>query len=589
MPREAWIVPDKTGGTETFARGSRPLTLLDGVADVVGRGLGAKRIGTPVFARIVAQTTGGPDRFEPLLAQALETASRWLPSEVRRIAALGDFASGHVSALVEYAQGQTALVSAGTQSDSPPTVEAFVVGTRGVVDWERAAQPIPEPAPAGDSLSATGRRLLGAVRESVGTSRPVSFAGDVPEEEPPSDPGPSAVPEAVSKGRALRKTDPPLGILLVAGARTHQENYAADFAADPRCRLIGVTDAGDVPERRRRLNGQLAERLGIPLLRDLDQALQRDDVHVASVCAEPERRAELMVRCARAGKHLYLDKPLAASAEQAEAVADAVREAGVVSQMFSSVRSAAAGRLRDLVAGGALGSIRAIHFDRTFAKGPAGTVPIDRPRREHARPERFETIDSKREFYNVGVYLLVLLQWLLGRPVRRVFASTGNYFFAEHRRNDMEDFGAAIVELDDGLVATLACGRTGWRSHPMGGLDRTCLVGSRAAASIDAYRPRAEVWADELPWLPPPVAAHDPMGFWKSTMDEAAAAPKRAWIGPSGSARSDAAHFLDCVERGRPSDVSADLACDVLKTLMACYRSAATGQFVACGPPTIGQ
>ena len=64
--------------------------------------------------------------------------------------------------------------------------------------------------------------------------------------------------------------------------------YAPAFAADPRCRLIGLADENDVSPRRRALNEQLAQSLGIPQLASLEDALARTDVHVVSVCAEPE-------------------------------------------------------------------------------------------------------------------------------------------------------------------------------------------------------------------------------------------------------------------------------------------------------------
>src|SRR5437773_346583 len=101
----------------------------------------------------------------------------------------------------------------------------------------------------------------------------------------------------------------PHGILLLAGSRTHQESYALAFRADPRCRLIAVADEADVPPEREALNRQLAGELGIPYIADLETALARDDVEIASVCVEHERRARVAIRCAQAGKHLYLDKP----------------------------------------------------------------------------------------------------------------------------------------------------------------------------------------------------------------------------------------------------------------------------------------
>ena len=538
----------------------------------------SKRIGVPVSVRIVDHTAPDADRLAPVLGRSLEIASRWLDADVRRLAALGDLRSGPVSVLMEFCQGQTALVSAGTRGDSRPLLEVVVVGNRGVLSWEPGGGP---PAPEG-TPSDDARRLLDAVRRSLESRGPVRVDGEPdPQKATPAEVSSQrgAAPRQ-GESRPVTASKPPFGVLLVTGAHTHQENYAEDLAADPRCRLIGVTDERDVAPRRSALNERLAAQLGIPFLPDLDEALSRDDVQIVSVCAEPERRAGLMVRCAEAGKHLYLDKPMTASVDEADAVAGAVRTAGVVSQMFSQVRSSASARVRRLVESGSLGRLRAIHFDLTFAKGPAGTVPIDSPRSEHETPERFELVDSKRELYNVGVYPLVLLHWLLDCRVRRVWAVTANYFFAEHKRNDMEDYAVALMELDDGTTATLACGRTGWRSHPMGGMNRTVLIGDRGGVSIDAYRPRLEVWADENPWLPPKLHPEDPMGFWKSTFEEIEAAPKQAWGTPGASGESDVAHFLDCVEQGRRSDVSADLGAEVVRVLMAAYRSAATGRFV---------
>src|SRR5689334_12535221 len=103
---------------------------------------------------------------------------------------------------------------------------------------------------------------------------------------------------------------PRYGVLLVSGSHTHQENYAAAFAADPRCRLVAVTDEADVDPRRRELNERLAKTLNVPHVADLDQALRLCDVNLVSICAPPERRGRVAVRCAQAGKHLYLDKSL---------------------------------------------------------------------------------------------------------------------------------------------------------------------------------------------------------------------------------------------------------------------------------------
>src|SRR4029453_6714318 len=105
------------------------------------------------------------------------------------------------------------------------------------------------------------------------------------------------------RNRANRRAglrDRPFGILCVTGNQTHQENYAAAFAADPRARIIAVSDERDVDARRRELNERLAARLRVPYIADLDEALAHPEVEVCSVCAPPDRRGRIAIRCARA-------------------------------------------------------------------------------------------------------------------------------------------------------------------------------------------------------------------------------------------------------------------------------------------------
>ena len=115
-----------------------------------------------------------------------------------------------------------------------------------------------------------------------------------------------------------------LGVLLIGGKRSHQENHALVFSEHPRCRLIAVADEPDAPQLRHELNQELADDHGIPYIRNVDEALARSDVHIVSMCARIERRGVVAVKCAEAGKHVYLDKPLCGSVEAADAIVEAM-------------------------------------------------------------------------------------------------------------------------------------------------------------------------------------------------------------------------------------------------------------------------
>jgi predicted dehydrogenase len=459
------------------------------------------------------------------------------------------------------------LVSAGTCGVGRPLLAIELWGNLGILSWEDDC--FQDQSYEERALGETARWLLRRIQRSL-KSFPVQARSTK-----------TASTQAAGRG-AREPKRPPYGVLLVAGDHTHQPDYAAALSADKRCRLVGLTDEANVSPRRKKLNEQLARRLDIPVLADLERALARDDVQIVSICAEPIRRGRIAVLAAQAGKHLYLDKPLAGSLQDADAIVTAVRKSGGVHHMFSQVHGEAAQRVRQLVGSGQLGDLTAIHFDLCFAKGPAGTAKLGAPRDESKVPERFEWVESKRELTNVGVYPLVQLLSLVGRDVKRVTATTANYFFSEHQTNDMEDFGQMLLEVEGGLVASISVGRTGWRSYPAGGLNRAFLIGSKGCTMVDAHRPRVEVWADVDPWTPPASNPEDPMGMWTTLPGSPfEVKPRQSWITPpSEPYATDVSYFLDCIEHGKASMVSAEVGSTATEILMAGYRSAATGKTV---------
>jgi predicted dehydrogenase len=489
------------------------------------------RIGQVVFVR--QHVSSAADDTGALLRKMVPAAEEWvgsrpLPSPEALASAAGG--SHQASAVLRFANGASALLSVVCGQRFGGASDLTILGTRGAIYY---------PAEGDDPF----------------------------EDEPPP------VAAASAKRQAA------YGVLLVSGGQTHQELYAPAFAADPRCRLVAVTDEPEVDDRRRALNERFARSLGLPYVADLGEALARPDVHIASVCAPPERRGRIAVRCAAAGKHLYLDKSLAPKLAEAEAIVDAVRRSGVRSQMFTFVTTPWARRAKRLLQENRCGGLLAIHADTFFAKGHPATIRLE-PRREEYPPARHQLIEAKRELDNVGVYPVALVRWLTGQPFRSAYGLTGNYFFAEHQRHNVEDFGLLAGRLEDGTPVTIAAGRCGWASHPAGGVNRVVLVGSERRLVLGANRPRLEVCAAEPPCTPPPAHPEDPMAFWQSTQAEIGARPQRGWVPVSPAGPGDASCFLDALDDGKDGEVNASEAARTTAVLLAGYRSAATGEVV---------
>ncbi|KUM36773.1 Gfo/Idh/MocA family protein [Arthrobacter sp. EPSL27] len=95
---------------------------------------------------------------------------------------------------------------------------------------------------------------------------------------------------------------------------------------------------------------------------DWRSVLDRDDIHVVDICAPGWMHAEIAVAALRAGKHVLVEKPLANTLAEAEAMAAAARSArdhGVQSMIgFNYRRVPALALARELIADGRLGTVR---------------------------------------------------------------------------------------------------------------------------------------------------------------------------------------------------------------------------------------
>ena len=373
------------------------------------------------------------------------------------------------------------------------------------------------------------------------------------------------------------------GVLLLGGHRTHQENYAQLFANDPRCCLIAFADEKDAPSERIALARSLAEELNLPYIPDLNVALAREDVHIVSLCTEVERRGRIGAKCAEAGKHVYLDKPMALNVEQSMQIVVAVANTGVRTQMFSNIHSAWARTVKQALDSGCVGELKAIHCDVMFAKGHPGTALIGKKRIQKPTLERYSFVEAKPELFDIGVYAVSMVNWLTRKRVQRVFGGTANYFFKEHHGCDVEDFGALVLSLEDGITATIAAGRYGWQSHAQGGVRKVHLVGTDAALTFDASANRLEVFAAGPSFEPPTPHPLDPMGMWSSTQAEIKLQPKQHWIdvNSGNDGQREFTAFIDCIENGVESEMNAEFAAHSVEIICAGYRSAASGEVIS--------
>ncbi|MDT0542870.1 MULTISPECIES: Gfo/Idh/MocA family oxidoreductase [Streptomyces] len=170
-----------------------------------------------------------------------------------------------------------------------------------------------------------------------------------------------------------------LGVAVVGFGwmgRVHTQAYARvphHFPQLPvRPELVAVAD--EVPGRAE----EAAERYGFATAaRDWREIAADPRVRAVSIAAPNFLHREIGTAMAEAGKHIWIEKPVGLTAEDARAVADAVAEAGVQGAVGFNYRNApAVAAARELIAAGEIGAVThvRIRLFSDYAAHPEGAL-----------------------------------------------------------------------------------------------------------------------------------------------------------------------------------------------------------------------
>jgi len=126
----------------------------------------------------------------------------------------------------------------------------------------------------------------------------------------------------------------------------------------PRMKVICGRDPRGVEAARQALGWEEAAT-------DWKDVVRRKDIELVDVCTPGDSHADIAIAAAKAGKHVFCEKPLANSLKDAERMLAAVEKAGVAHMICHNYRRAPAVQLaRQIIAAGQLGEIR--HYRGTY-------------------------------------------------------------------------------------------------------------------------------------------------------------------------------------------------------------------------------
>jgi predicted dehydrogenase len=218
--------------------------------------------------------------------------------------------------------------------------------------------------------------------------------------------------------------------------------YARSLAAASEVQLVAVTDL----ERPRA--EALATEVGCAVHEDLPSLLADERVELVVNLSIHSAHHAVTKACLEAGRHVYSEKPLAMTPEEANALVELARARGVRlgCSPFTFMGEAQQEAWR-VVRSGRLGRVRVAYAEVNWGRIESW----------HPTPASFYEVGA---LFDVGVYPLTILTAFFG-PARRVLAY-GTVLHPERATKSGEplrittpDFVVAVVELEGGVVARL--------------------------------------------------------------------------------------------------------------------------------------
>jgi UDP-N-acetyl-2-amino-2-deoxyglucuronate dehydrogenase len=295
---------------------------------------------------------------------------------------------------------------------------------------------------------------------------------------------------------------------------------------------------------------------------DYDQALQDPRIDAVDICLPHDLHAPVAVEAAQAGKHVLVEKPLAATLEEADRMIDAAERANVTLMVAENVHFRSEYlEIRKLLQAGAIGQPALIQMTRQAYL------------RESFLRERAWFLDARAAAGGImmsgGIHDFETMHLLVGE-IESVHALRARQRFLEM---EGDDTSVALIRFRNGAAGTLVesfimkslITATGPEVHTLridgddGSLSvRTPSTGT-ASATIRLFSERAEYRVNNA------LAEHE------------------IYVPEADSFQAEIEHFLDCLRTGREPITSGHSQRRPLEVVLAAYRSMETGRPVSIG------
>jgi len=328
----------------------------------------------------------------------------------------------------------------------------------------------------------------------------------------------------------------------VIGTGVWGETHLMTYSTHPDAELACICDLNE------ELLKERAEQYGAEsYTTDYHELLARDDVEAVSVVTPDFLHREVVLAAAEAGKHILLEKPMATTVEDCEAMIEATESAGVKLMVdFHNRWNPAMWDAKQAIENGELGEPQMM----TVRLNDTIYVPT----------EMLSWAADSTVVWFIGSHSVDLVRWMFDDEVKRVYSVARSRVLAE-RGVDTPDFFLTILEMQGGGVAHVENCWIMSEAMPTVFDFKMELIGSEATVFADCSSHRM-------------VQKFSPQGAEYSDV----AVRTEVQGLPNGFGVQSIRHFAECVIEDREPVVGGMDGLNVTKALVAMHESAETGQ-----------
>ncbi len=248
------------------------------------------------------------------------------------------------------------------------------------------------------------------------------------------------LPSAMATAEDAR---PPVVVALVGCAHIHTPSFVGKLAKSP---LVKVKYVWDPLAERAQKN---ATTLGAKAVASADEIWADADVKAVVICSQTNEHHNLVLAAAKAGKHMFVEKPLGVSSKESIEMADAIEKAGVLFTTGYFMRSDPVNLyLKELVDKGTFGKITRVHGSNCHNGSLKGYFDTDY--RWMADPK----LAGVGAYGDLGTHSLDILMWLMGD----VESVTAEVRAVTHRYGDCDESGEGLIHFKNGVLGVLSAG-----------------------------------------------------------------------------------------------------------------------------------